>query len=202
MQVQVNNIPYNLQIYNKTQIIDTTKTIFPNIGHDLLQNWLIIVNNRHGEGRPSDFIKSTKSNSPTGESGATSLPPIGTCFMYVECSGNNYNSANDDAFVSFERTDIIHISNITLYYNRYSISDPLKRRMGKLENQLLRNGSWQREFTIEKDTNFNALSTDWTLLNLNIISQPNYGIKLVCSGINSAHADMCFCDIIITHTIF
>ena len=74
--------------------------------------------------------------------------------------------------------------------------------MGRLDIQLLRNGFWQTEFTIEKDTNFSTLSTDWTLLNMNILSQPNYGIKLVYSGINNAHADMCFSDINITHTIF
>ena len=202
LQVRINNTPYNLQIYNKTQIIDTTKVIFPNTGTFLLQNWKIICNNRLDEGLPSDFLKSTKTNSPTSQAGATSLPPIGTSFMYIETSANNHNSSNDDVLVSFERTDIIHISNITFYYNRYSISTANRRNMGKLEIQLLRNGVWQTEYTMGKDTNFSALSTDWTLLNMNIISQPNYGIKIVYSGINTAHADMCFSDINITHSIF
>ena len=35
LQVHVNNTPYNLQIYNKTQIIDFTKMIFPNTGNGL-----------------------------------------------------------------------------------------------------------------------------------------------------------------------
>ena len=74
--------------------------------------------------------------------------------------------------------------------------------MGKLEIQLLRNGVWQSEFTMEKDANFSILSTDCTLLNMNIINQPNYVIKLVYSGINTAHADMGFSDINITHTFF
>ena len=74
--------------------------------------------------------------------------------------------------------------------------------MGKLEIQLLQNGVWETEYTMDKNTNFSALSTDWTILNMNIISQPNYGIKLVYSGINSPHADMCFSDINITHSIF
>ena len=202
LQVHINNTAYNLQIYNKTQIIDTTKLIFPNTGTDLLQNWKIICNNRLDEGIPSDFLKSTKTNSPTSQSGATSLAPIGTCFMYIETSANNHNSTNDNVFVSFERTDIIHISNITFYYNRYSISSANKRNMGMLEIQLLRNGVWEMEYTMNKDTNFSTLSTDWTLFNMNIISQPNYGIKIVYSGINSAHADMCFSDINITHSIF
>ena len=202
LQVHINNTAYNLQIYNKTQIIDATKLIFPNSGNDLLQNWKIICNNIHGEGIPSDFLKSTKTSSPTGSSGAMILPPIGTCFMYIETSANNHNSANDNVLVSFERTDIIHISNITFYYNRYSIASADKRNMGKLEIQLLRNGVWQTEYTMDKDTNFSASSTYWTLFNMNILSQPNYGIKIIYSGINSAHADMCFSDINITYSIF
>ena len=128
LQVHINNTAYNLQIYNKTQIIDTTKIIFPNTGMDLLQNWKIICNDRLGEGAPSDFVKSTKKNSPTSQCGATSLPPIGTCFMYIETSSNNHNSANDNVFISFERTDFLHISNITFYYNRFSTSIADKRK--------------------------------------------------------------------------
>ena len=60
LQVHINITAYNLQIYNKTQIIDTTKLIFPNTGTDLSQNWKVICNNRYGEGVPSDFVKSTK----------------------------------------------------------------------------------------------------------------------------------------------
>ena len=46
LQVRVNNTAYNLQINNQTQIMDTTKLIFPNTGDHLLQNWLIICNNK------------------------------------------------------------------------------------------------------------------------------------------------------------
>ena len=64
------------------------------------------------------FIKSTRTKSPTGYSGATSLPPIGNSFMYNETSSNNHGNK---VFVSFERTDKIQISNITFYYNRFSV---------------------------------------------------------------------------------
>ena len=65
-----------------------------------------------------NFIKSTKTNSPTGFSGATSTPPpIGDAFMYIETSGNN---SGDGVFVSWERVDIIQITNITFYCNRYT----------------------------------------------------------------------------------
>ena len=119
--------------------------------------------------------------------------------MYIETSSNNINSANDDVFVSFERTDNIHISKIRFYYSRYSISLESHQNIGKVEIQLIRNGIWETEYTMDKNANFSTLSTEWTLLNMNIVSQPNYGIKLVYSGIISAHADMCFSDINITH---
>ena len=64
------------------------------------------------------FLRSTKTNSPTGNSGATSLPPIGSACMYIETSSNKHGS---NVFVSWERTDIIQIINITFYYNRLSI---------------------------------------------------------------------------------
>ena len=52
LQVHIDNTAYNLQIYNKTQINDTTKLIFPNTGIDLLPNWKTIFSNRFGEGTP------------------------------------------------------------------------------------------------------------------------------------------------------
>ena len=61
--------------------MDTTRMIFPNTGIQLLQNWKTVCNIRNGEGEPSDYIKSTKANSPTGQSGATSFPPIVNCFV-------------------------------------------------------------------------------------------------------------------------
>ena len=166
-----------MQIYNKTQIIDVTEIISPNTGHDLLYKWAIKCKDRNGGGKPQDFIKSTMTKSPTGESGPESIPPIGKAFMYIETSQNNHDSTNDDVWVSFERTDIIHISNITFYYNRYSTSSESLRNMCRMDIQLLRNGNWETFYTIEKDTEFTIDKTTWILLNLDITSQPNYGIK-------------------------
>ena len=119
LKVSVGNDTYNLTKYDKIQNIDTTEIKYPNTGTDLLQKWNIKCNNKKNQSRIFDFIKSTKSNSPTDYSGATSLPPIGNSFMYVETSSNNHG--HERVFVSFERTDIIQISNITFYYNRFSI---------------------------------------------------------------------------------
>ena len=151
-------------------------------------------------GKIQNFVKSTKTNSPTGYSGAASLPPIGNSFMYIETSWANHSNG---VFVSFERTDIIQISNITFYYSRFSIltNDNLKS-MGRLRIQrLLENNTWSTIYTIEKNTNFSASSTDWTLLNLDFTVE-NYGIKLVYVQIDTAHADMCFSNISITHSIY
>ena len=119
LKVSVGHDVYHLTKYDKIQITDTTETRYPNIGNDLLQKWNIKCNNKNNQSRISDFIKSTKTYSPTGYSGATSLPPIGNSFMYIETSSNNHG--HERVFVSFERTDIIQISNITFYYNRCSI---------------------------------------------------------------------------------
>ena len=101
---------FNLTKYDKKQITDITTTTFGNIGADLLPYWKIISNDENNNGKRTNFIKSTKSNSPTGNSGATTLPPIGTAFMYIETSGGNHGN---NIFCSFERTDIIQITNIT-----------------------------------------------------------------------------------------
>ena len=176
--------------------------VYPNHGDQLLQKWTIKCKNKNGESKIQDFIKSTKTKNPTGGSGPNDLPPIGSAYMDIESSGNNHDIANDDVWVSWERTDIIDISSITFYHNRFSTSDAAKRNMGRLDIQLLRNGNWQIEFTIEKNTNFSIDESTWTLLNMIIISQPNYRIKLLYSGLNSAHSDMGVSNISLTHSFF
>ena len=79
------------------------KIEYPNTGGDLLQNWVIKYNDEINNGKIQNFSKSTKTNSATGSSVATSLPPIGNSFMYIETSSNKHGN---NVFVSFERTDI------------------------------------------------------------------------------------------------
>ena len=78
-----------LKIYNKQETIDTTNIKYANNGGYLFQNWFIknimIVTTMV---KYKKFIKSTKTNSPTGNSGATSLPPIGNSFMSIETNSN------------------------------------------------------------------------------------------------------------------
>ena len=110
LKLTVGNDAYNLTKYDKIQIIDTTIIKAPNNGGYLLQKWVIKGNDKNNKAKISNFIKSTKTNSPTGDSGAKSLPPIGDSFMYMETSSNNNG---DNVFCSFERTDILQNSNIT-----------------------------------------------------------------------------------------
>ena len=119
--------------------------------------------------------------------------------MYIETTVPNHGS---NVFTSWERTDIIQITNITFYFNRYSIltNDDLKN-MGRLRIQLLlENGIWTTENTIDKNTQ-NTAATEWKLLNLDI-SVENYGIKLVFDRIESAHSDTGFSNIMITHSVY
>ena len=167
-----------------------------NSGGYLLQNWNIKCNDINGNGKITNFVKSTKTNSPSSNAGATVLPPIGSAFMYIETSGGNNG---DNVFVSFERTDIIQITNITFYYNRYTAHNP---SMGRFKVQLLLDdNTWNTQYTIDKNTQYSSSPTEWTLLNLDF-TEENYGIKLVYDEIDTAHADMCFSNITITHSVY
>ena len=150
LKVSVGNDTYNLTKYDRIKTTGTTIIKYPNTGGYLLQNWVIKCNDKNNDGKIQKFIKSTKANAPTGHSGATSLSPIGNGFMYIETSSNNHGN---NGYVILERTDIIQISKITFYYNRYSISDPDFRAMGRFKIQiLLEDNIWSSHYSIPKKT--------------------------------------------------
>ena len=62
---------------------------YPNNGGYLLLNWVIQCNDKNGSGNLQNFINSTKTSSPLGDSGATSLPRTVDNFMYVETNASN-----------------------------------------------------------------------------------------------------------------
>ena len=72
---------------------------YPITGGDLPQNWVIKNNDKNNYGKIHLFVRSTKTNSPTNYSGATSRPPIGDSFMFIETSSNNHVK---NVFVSSE----------------------------------------------------------------------------------------------------
>ena len=199
LKVSVGNDTYNLTKYNKILSTDITIIKNPNSGGYLLQNWNIKCNDKNNNGKIQNFIKSTKSSSPTGNSGAESLPPIGNSFMYIETTSNNHGN---NVFVSWERTDVIQITKITFYYNRFSISDIKFRSMGRFRIQLLLDDNvWTTQYTIGKNEGYSDNPTDWTLLNLDFTVE-NYGSKLIYDQIDSAHGDMSFSNITITHNVY
>ena len=201
LKVSVGNDTYNLTKYDKIQLTDVTEIRYPNIGITLLPKWKIKNLNKLNGAKLGNFLKSTITNSPTSDSGATTLSPIGSSFMYIETSANNYG--HEKVFISFERTDIIQITNITFYYNRFSIltNDSL-RSMGRFRIQLLLEDNTSATiYTIAKNTRYSTTSTEWTLLNLDFTIK-NYGIKLIYDQIDTPHADMCFSNITITHSVY
>ena len=153
----------------------------------------------NGNGKLNNLLKSAKTSSPTDYSGATSLPPIGTNFMYIETSSGCHGG---NGFVSFERTDIIQITNINFYYKRFSIlTINWLKSMGRLCIQLLLEGNlWITQYTIPKSTLYGNTSTDWTLLNLSFTIE-NYGIKLIHDQIDTDLAVMSISKIRITHSV-
>ena len=150
LKVSVGNDTYNLAKSNKIQLTDTTIFKSGNSGGYLLPSWGIFCNNINNNGKLTNFIQATKTSSPTGNSGATSLPPIGNAFMYVETSGANYGN---NVYVSFERIDFIQITNITFYYNRFSIlTNDILKSMGRFKIQLLlEDNTWSTQYTIAKN---------------------------------------------------
>ena len=135
-----------------------------------------------------NFKKSAKTISPTSKSGATSLPPIGDAFMCIETSCNNHGN---NVFVSFERTDIIRISNITFYYKRFSIltNDSLNSIVRFGIQLLLANNTRNTRYNIPKKDRCSNTPTQWKNLSLDFTSE-NYSIKPIFEEIDNAYSDI------------
>ena len=199
LKVSVGDDIYNLTKYNKILLTDITEIKFPESGNYLLSKWKIFCNNRNNQSSINTTIKSTITTSPSEHSGPENLPPIGNAFMYIETTVPNHG---EGVYMSWERTDIIQITNITFYYNRYSIlTNNSLKNMGRFRVQLLlENDIWTTQYTIDKNTQYTG-ATEWKLLNLDFTIE-NYGIKLIFDRIDSAHSDMGFSNFMITHSVF
>ena len=74
--------------------------------------------------------------------------------------------------------------------------------MGTFRIQLsLSDNTWSTQYNLPKNDQNSDSSTDWTLLSLNFTIE-NYGVKLVYDQIDTSHADMCFSNITITHSVY
>ena len=153
LKTSVGNDTYNLTIHNKLQITDTTIIQFPNVVEFFLQSWFIRCNDIKNNGKIQNFIRSTETNSLTSKAGATTLPPIGNSFMYIEASSGNHGK---NVFRSFGRTDIIQITKITFYYNRISrLTNESLKSMGRFRIQLLLEyNTWSTRYNIPKNDRY------------------------------------------------
>ena len=81
--------------------------------------------------------------------------------MYIET--NAYNHGEND-FVSFERTDIFQITNLTFYYNRFSIltNDSLKSMVRSGIQLLLADNTWSTRYDLPKIDRYNNSPNPWT----------------------------------------
>ena len=135
LKTSVGNDTYNLTKYDKIQITDTTIIKHPKSCGYPIKSWVIKCENKNTKSRRKKFKKSTETNSLTGHSGAIKLPPFGKSFMYIETSSGNHGNG---VFVSFERTDTVHITYIAFYYNRFSsLNKDILKSKGWLRIQLL-----------------------------------------------------------------
>ena len=130
------------------------------------------------------------------EQQACLLSVIVLCILSGNKNGNNVH-------VILERTDNIQVTNITFNYNRFSIATKGSlKSVGRFRIQLLlEDNTWSTRYNTPKNYRYSDTSTDWTLVNLNFTVE-NYGIKVFYDQIDSAHADMCFSIITVTHSIF
>ena len=143
-----------------------------------------------------NFTNSTKSISPTGKSGETSNPPIGDSFMYTE---RNQNKIGKVVVVSFQRTDIISISNISLYYKGFSAGN--SKSMGRFRTEpLLYDNTRNTRFDTPKNDIYSISSTQGTLVSF-YFNTEIYGINLIHNGIDTPHPVMCFSKIMMIHSI-
>ena len=84
------------------------------------------------------IFQEQQSNSPTPDTGASNIPPIGDSLMDLETRRNNYGQ---NVFVIFKGTDIIQISKITVYYIRFSTGKIISMTRFRIQT-LLPNGQW------------------------------------------------------------
>ena len=73
--------------------------------------------------------------------------------------------------------------------------------MGHFRMQLvLKDNTWSTRCNIPKHDRYSDTSPDWILVSIKI-TEENCGITLICDQIDTSHADMCFSNITITHSV-
>ena len=74
--------------------------------------------------------------------------------------------------------------------------------MGTFRIQLLLDkNTWSTRYDIPKTDRYTDTSNQWTKVNINFTEQ-TYGIKLIYHEIDTTHADVCFINIVTTHSVY
>ena len=66
---------------------------------------------------------------------------------------------------------------------------------------LIKDNTWSTKYTIPKNEQYTNTSTVRSLLKLNFTVE-TYCIKLIYDQKDKAHADMCFSNVTITHSVY
>ena len=119
------------------------------------------------------------------------------------CIDTNSNKHGNIVFVGFERTDIVQLTNLSLYYNSLSIltNDSLKSMACFRIPLILEDSTWSTRYNIPKNDRFTNSSTQWTKLSLKY-TEEIYGKKLIYNEIDTLHADLCFSNITIILSVY
>ena len=73
--------------------------------------------------------------------------------------------------------------------------------MGQFRIQLLiEDNTSNTQYTIAKNSQYSTTSNEWKLISLDFTIEI-YGVKLIYDQIATPHADMCFPNITITHSV-
>ena len=66
---------------------------------------------------------------------------------------------------------------------------------------LLEDNTWITKCHMSRNSTYSSSFTEWSLLNLDI-TESNYGIRLFYDEIDTPHANLCFKNITITHSVY
>ena len=165
-----------------------------------LPNWVKNCNEKNNYGKLKKFTKSTRMKSPTSHSEAMRFPPIVISFMYIETIQNTHGS--DSVFVSFERTDNVQITIMTFFYNKLSteIDGFLKEMWRFTIRYLVADNTWSTRYNISQNDRYIDSSIKRTKSGLNCTVE-NYGIKLICNPMDRLHANVCFSNVTVKHSV-
>ena len=84
LEASVGKSVYFLAKYDRIQKTVISFVNFPNTGGYLLQQWFLKRKDKYNKGKTSSLKRSTRTNSPTTNTGATPMKSIGDLFMYIE----------------------------------------------------------------------------------------------------------------------